>query len=187
MKKTLLVLPIVALLSACGTTDPMGKRAEAIREQRVTSQERILDKTPDWYNKIPVSNSAVYESGFASSFNMADADMYAKTDAYGKLCMTAGGKTSQQTKVYASEGENSRTQINERVTKSFCPNVDLTGVEQSQIKRIVTPNGKINTYVLIVLPTGDANVLKRAKEAQAERELALKRAPEAFKELDKPQ
>jgi hypothetical protein len=41
--------------------------------------------------------------------------------------------------------------------------------------------------VLIVLPTGDANILRKAKEAQAERTLAMKRAPEAFKELEKNQ
>lgn len=187
MKKTLLFLPVIVALTACGTSDPYVKRAEAERERQVAAQERILDKVPDWYNKLPNSASAVYESGFGSSFNMSDADAYAKTDAYGKLCMSAGGKTSQQTKVYSSEGENSRTQLNERVTKSFCPNVDLTGVEQREIKRIVTPNGKINTYVLVVLPTGDANVLRKAKEAHAERELALRRAPEAFKELEKNQ
>jgi hypothetical protein len=187
MKKTLLLLPIVAVLAACGTTDPYGKRADMERERQVSIQEKIIDKTPDWFNKLPSSTSAVYEAGFGSSFNMSDADAYAKNDAYGKICMTAGGKTAQQTKTYSSEGENSRTQINERVTKSFCPNVDLTGIEQSQIKRIITANGKINTYVLVALPTGDANVLKRAKEAHAERELAMKRAPEAFKELDKVQ
>ena len=185
MKKTLLLIPIVAMLAACGTTDPYGKRADMERERQVSTQERILDKTPDWFNKIPSSASAVYEAGFGSSFNLSDADAYAKNDAYGKLCMTAGGKTAQQTKTYSSEGENSRTQINERVTKSVCPNVDLTGVEQNQIKRIITPNGKINTYVLVALPTGDANILRKAKEAHAERELAMKRAPEAFKELDK--
>jgi hypothetical protein len=127
----------------------------------------------------------VFEAGFGSSFNMSDADAYAKNDAYGKLCMTAGGKTSQMTKTYSSEGEQSRTQINERATKSACPSVDMTGVEQKEIKRIVTPNGKFNTYVLVALPTGDANILRKAKEAHAERELAMKRAPEAFKELDK--
>jgi hypothetical protein len=187
MKKNLLLIPVVAMLAACGTTDPYGKRADMERERQVSIQERILDKTPDWYNKLPTSASAVYESGFGSSFSMADADAYAKTDAYGKLCMAAGGKTSQQTKVYASEGENSRTQLNERVTKSYCPSVDLTGVEQNQIKRIVTPNGKVNTYVLVVLPTGDANILRKAKEAHAERELAMRRAPEAFRELEKNQ
>jgi hypothetical protein len=117
---------------------------------------------------------------------MADADAYAKNDAYGKLCMAAGGKTSSMTKTYSSEGENSRTQLNERATKSACPGVDMTGVQQEQIKRVVTPNGKFNTYVLIALPTGEANILKKAKEAHAEREAAGKRAPEAFKELDEP-
>lgn len=187
MKKTLMVVPLVAMLAACGTTDPYGKRAEMERDRMVSTQERILDKAPSWFNSVPVSSSAVYEAGFGSSFNMTDADAYAKTDAYGKLCMAAGGKTSQQTKIYSSEGENSRTQLNERVTKAYCPSVDLTGVEQKEIKRIVTPNGKINTYVLVVLPTGDANILRKAKDARAERDLAMKRAPEAFKELEKNQ
>jgi hypothetical protein len=186
MKKTLFLLPVVVALTACGTTDPYVKRAEAERERQADAQQKVLDKIPDWYNKLPNSANAVYESGFGSSFNMSDADAYAKTDAYGKLCMTAGGKTSQQTKVYSSEGERSRTQVNERVTKSFCPNVDLTGVEQREIKRIQA-NGKIHTYVLVVLPTGDANILRKAKEAQTEREIALKRAPEAFKEMERNQ
>ena len=72
-----------------------------------------------------------------------------------------------------------------RQTKSYCPGVDLTGVEQNAIKRIVTPDGRVNTYVLVVLPTGDANILRKAKEAHAEREIAMRRAPEAFKEIDK--
>jgi len=186
MKKALLLIPVVAMLAACGTTrDAYERRADNEREMSVRTQERILDKTPDWYNKIPISNSAVYESGFGSSYNMADSDAYAKNDAYGKLCMAAGGKTSQMTKTYSSEGASSRTQLNERATKSYCPGVDLTGVEQNAIKRIVTPDGRVNTYVLVVLPTGDANILRKAKEAHAEREIAMRRAPEAFKEIDK--
>ena len=137
MKKALMLVPVVAMLAACGTTDRFAKIAEQEREARIQTQERIVDKTPDWYNKLPESTSAVYESGYGASFNLADADAYAKNDAYGKLCMAAGGKTSQMTKTYSSEGENSRTQINERATKSFCPSVDLTGVQQSQVKRLL--------------------------------------------------
>lgn len=186
MKKTLLLLPVIIALTACGTKDPYMKRADAERERQAEAQQRVLDKVPDWYNKLPTSTNAVYESGFGSSFNMADADAYAKTDAYGKLCMAAGGKTSQQTKVFSTEGENSRTQLNERATKSFCPNVDLTGVEQREIKRIQAGN-KIHVYVLVALPTGDANILRKAREAQQEREVALRRAPEAFKEMERNQ
>ena len=184
MKKFLMVVPLVAMLAACGTTDKFAKIADQERERQVAEQQRILDKVPSWYNKLPSSTDAVYEAGFGSSFNMADADAYAKNDAYGKICMTAGGKTSQMTKTYASEGENSRTQINERATKSVCPGVDLTGIRQEDVVRIQAGK-KIHTYVLVALPTGDANVLRKAKEAHAERELAMKRAPEAFKELDR--
>jgi hypothetical protein len=185
MKKTLLLIPIVAMLAACGTTDKYGKMAEQEREYRVKSAEKIIDKAPKWCDKLPESASAVYECGFGSSFNKSDSLSYASNEAYGIICMTAGGRTSQQTKMYSSEGERSRTQVNERATKSSCPSVDLTGVRREKVEQFVTADGKINTYVLVALPTGDANILKRAKEAHAERELALKRAPEAFKELDK--
>ena len=183
MKKALLLIPIVAVLAACGTTDKYGQIAEQEQKTRIRSAEKILDKTPKWCDKLPDSSSAVYECGFGSSFNKADSLSYASAEAYGLICMTAGGRTSQQTKMYSSEGERSRTQVNERATKSSCPSVDLTGVQREKIEQFVTPDGRINTYVLIALPTGDANILKRAKEAHAERDSALKRAPEAFKEL----
>ena len=38
--------------------------------------------------------------------------------------------------------------------------------------------------MLVVLPTGDANILKKAKENAKLQEQVAKRAPEAFKELD---
>ena len=77
----------------------------------------------------------------------------------------------------------SRAQTNERVTKSFCPSVDLTGVEQKDVVKFVTPNGKVNVYVLVALPTGDANILRTAKDQRQLQENANKRAPEAFKEI----
>ena len=183
MKKLLLATFIVSFLSACGTSDPYVKRAESEREHRVKVNEKILDKAPDWYTKVPSSDNAVYEAGFGSAFGASDAIAYAKNDAYGKLCMTAGGKTSSQIKTYSLEGETSRAQTNERVTKSFCPSVDLTGVEQKDVVKFVTPNGKVNVYVLVALPTGDANILRTAKDQRQLQENANKRAPEAFKEI----
>lgn len=185
MKKLLLLVPVLAMLTACGTTrDSYERRADAEREVRMQSQEKVLNKMPDWCINTPTSNNAVYACGIGSSFAVQDSDAYAKNDAYGKICMTAGGKTAQQTKTYSTEGENSRAQFNERLTKSYCPSVDLTGVERRDVKRFVTPNGKVNTFVLIALPTGDANILRRAKEQARMNEIAAKRAPEAFKELE---
>jgi hypothetical protein len=64
-----------------------------------------------------------------------------------------------------------------------CKNVDLTGVEVKDIKRIAEGT-RFRVYVLVALPTGDANILRKAKEAAKQRELAAARAPEAFKELE---
>ena len=183
MKKFLLTVPLIAMLAACGTTDPYQKRADNERERQEKYVERALDKAPKWMYEIPISNSAVYESGTAVSGDMSMADAKAKTVAFGKICMAAGGTASQRTKIYRTDSENTSTEFSEQAIRSSCKEVDLTGVEIKEIKRI-SEGTRFRTYVLVALPTGDANVLRKAKEAARQRELAAKRAPEAFKELD---
>ena len=71
------------------------------------------------------------------------------------------------------------------VLRSRCKEVDLTGVEvpKDGIK-MISEGGRYRAYVLVVMPTGDANILKKAKEAARQREIAAARAPQAFKELE---
>lgn len=183
MKKVFILLPIVAALAACGTSDPYQKRAEQERERREKIADRVIDKAPKWMTELPVSKSAVYEAGTAVSADFSMADQKAKADAYGKICMTAGGTASQRTKIYRTDSEATSTEFSEMALRSSCKEVDLTGVEVKEIKRI-NEGGRFRTYVLVALPTGDANVLKRAKEANRQRELAAARAPQALKELD---
>jgi aspartate 1-decarboxylase len=66
--------------------------------------------------------------------------------------------------------------------RTSCKSVDLTGVEVKEIKHIAE-GSRFRTYVLVALPTGDANVLRKAKEAAKAREQMAARAPEALKEL----
>jgi hypothetical protein len=185
MKKTLLLIPVVAMLTACGTTDPMSKRADQERERRVKLVERSIDKAPKWMTAPPVSNSAVYAAGTSVSSDYSMAISKAKADAYGKICMSVGGTASQQTKIYRSDNEIAGTEFSEMALKTSCKTVDLTGVEvpKDGIK-MIPEGGRYRAYVLVVMPTGDANILKRAKEAAQQRELMSKRAPEALKELD---
>jgi hypothetical protein len=183
MKKVFILLPIIAALTACGTSDPYQKRAEQEYERREKLAERVIDKAPKWMTELPVSKSAVYEAGTAVSADFSMADQKAKADAYGKICMTAGGTASQRTKIYRTDSEVTSTEFSEMALRSSCKEVDLTGVEVKEIKRI-NEGGRYRTYVLVALPTGDANVLKRAKEANRQRELAAARAPQALKELD---
>lgn len=185
MKKIITLLPMVALLAACGTTDPMAKRAEIERDRQERLVERTIDKAPKWMTELPVSNSAVYAAGTSVSGDYSMAIQKAKADAYGKICMSAGGTASQQTKVYRTDSESASTEFSEMVLRSRCKEVDLTGVEvpKDGIK-MISEGGRYRAYVLVVMPTGDANILKKAKEAARQREIAAARAPQAFKELE---
>ena len=184
MKKIFIALPIVAALTACGTTDVYQKRADNERQYKERQVERAIDQAPKWMTVVPVSNSAVYASGTSASGDFSMAFIKAKADAYGKICMSAGGTASQRTKIYKADSADASTELSEMVLRTSCKEVDLTGVEVTE-KKIVSQGNQFRAYVLVALPTGDANILKRAKEAHAERELALVRAQDEFKKLDK--
>jgi hypothetical protein len=179
MKNTLLLIPVVALLAACGSTDPYSKRADAERERQEKYVERVIDKAPKWMVEVPTSKSAVYSAGTGSANDYSMAFKIARQDAYDKICMTAGGTASQRMKTYKTESAT----LSESVSRSSCKEVDITGVEVAE-KKIITEGTKYRAYVLLALPTGDANVLRRAKENQKLQELAAKRSTDAFKELD---
>ena len=181
--KTLLLIPIVAVLAACGTTDPYGKRADQERERQERYVERTIDQAPKWMIQTPVSSSAVYAAGTSASGDYSMAFQKAKADAYSKICMTAGGTASQRTKIYKADTAQASSELSEMVIRTQCKEVDLTGVEVTE-RKIISEGGRYRAYVLVALPTGDANILRKAKEQAKLNELAAKRAPEAFKELN---
>jgi len=182
MKKFLMLAPLVAVLAACGTTDVYQKRADNERERNERYVERAIDQAPKWFKEPPLSNSAVFESGTAVSSDWSMADIKAKAAAYGKICMAAGGTASQNTKIYRADTDTTSSEFSEMALRTSCKSVDLTGVEVKEIKHI-GEGGRFRTYVLVALPTGDANVLRKAKEAAKVREQMAARAPEALKEL----
>lgn len=185
MKKTLLLLPVVAVLAACGTSDPYQKRADNERERQERAVERVIDKAPKWMTEIPISNSAVYAAGTSASGDYSMAMHKAKADAYGKICMSAGGTASQRTKIYKADTADASSELSEMALRTSCKEVDLTGVEVAKdgVKMIQEGN-RYRAYVLVVLPTGDANILRKAKEQARINEITARRAPDAFKELD---
>jgi hypothetical protein len=184
MKKLLTLLPLVAILAACGTTDPYTKRLDAERERQEKQVERAIDKAPDWMTKLPTSTSATYAIGTAVSADMSMADEKAKTIAFGKICMAAGGEVDKQTRVFRADTATGGTENSELAVRSMCRKVDVTGAEITDIKR-VSQGGMFRSYVLVALPMGEANILKRTKVNDALNERSLQRSQDAFKELDK--
>ena len=201
MKKVLAIIPLMALV-ACGATKPVPVSQVAVSQAPVLPSEtydnraavnqidreaqvnRSVTQAPDWMSKLPVSNNAVYANGSAVSSDMSMADYKAKLFAFGKICMAAGGRVDQQSKIFMQDTAVASTEISELAIKSMCPSVDITGVEIRETKRI-SEGGRFRTYVLVALPTGEANALQKRKDQLKLNNRTEQRSTEAFKEMDR--
>jgi len=184
MKRMILVAGLAALVTGCSTTsDPYQKRVEAERERQEKYVDRAIDKAPKWMTEVPKSTGAVYANGTAVSPDMGMADEKAKVIAFGKICMAAGGEVDKQSRVFRQDVGDNSSENSEMAIRSMCRKVDVTGAEIAEIKR-VSEGTRFRTYVLVALPMGDANTLKKAKVDEAIRKQTAGRATEAFRELD---
>lgn len=196
MKKHFVILPLVALITACGSTktpvsnapvlptETYDNRAAVSQIDRETQVNKSIVQAPKWMTELPVSNNAVYANGSAVSTDMSMADYKAKLFAFGKICMAAGGKVDQQSKIFMQDTAVASTEISELAIRSMCPSVDITGTEIKEVKRIAE-GSRFRTYVLLALPTGDANALQLRKDQLKLNERASQRSGEAFKEMSK--
>ena len=175
MKKIYLALPILGVLSACGTSDiyQQGKN-EYKQQERAATQ--AVDQAPKWMFKLPKEVGVIYENGTAISSDFSMADLKAKTMAYVKICTGAGGKVRSQMKMYRADNDGASMEQSELTARSICPDVDITGVETVEMKHVAEGN-RIRSYVLVALPMGSKNVMKSTKELQ-------NKSGDAFKELD---
>jgi hypothetical protein len=195
MKKLFVILPIVAVMAACGSTkDPVATapviereayddRAMQAQDRRDAQVNRSIEQAPAWMTKLPVSDNAVYANGTGVSNDMSMADYKAKMFAYGKICIAAGGRVSQQAKIFMQDTGSASLETSELAIKSMCPAVDITGAETKEVKRI-GEGGRFRSYVLVALPTGDANQLQQRKDRLKLQDRAVVRSDQVFREMD---
>ena len=185
MKNSVCIIPIVVFIAACSSTpkDDYDKRVSVNDSKRETAVEKSISKAPAWMTELPASNNAVYANGTAVSSDMAMADYKAKLIAYGKICMAAGGKVSQEGKIFIQDSNESTAEVSEMAIRSMCPSVDITGVETKEIKRIAE-GGRFRTYALVVLPTGDANSMRKSRDQSLLQGQVKARSDEVFKQMD---
>jgi hypothetical protein len=177
MKNALYAVPLIGLLSACGSS-PVSKNVQTDLEYRQQAKvaTQAISEAPVWMTKLPKEAGVIYENGTAISSDFSMADLKAKTMAYVKICTGAGGKVRSQMKMYRADSDAASVEQSELTVRSLCPDVDITGVETVEMKHVAEGN-RIRTYVLVALPMGSKNLMKSTKEVQ-------NRSPEAFKELD---
>jgi hypothetical protein len=177
MKNALYAVPLIGLLSACGSS-PVSKNVQTDLEYRQQAKvaTQAISEAPIWMTKLPKEAGVIYENGTAISSDFSMADLKAKTMAYVKICTGAGGKVRSQMKMYRADSDAASVEQSELTVRSLCPDVDITGVETVEMKHVAEGN-RIRSYVLVALPMGSKNLMKSTKEVQ-------NRSPEAFKELD---
>jgi hypothetical protein len=185
MKKFLLLVPALALLAACGSSpkDTFDRRAHEVNKAQERRVDRAVDQAPKWMLELPVSNSATYQNGTAVSPDMSMAVHKAKMVAFSKICMAAGGRVDQQSRMFRSDTETTSTESSEMAVQTMCPGVDITGVEMVETK-MFSEGPRFRAYVLMALPSGDANRLARDRDARDAQRRAVQRSGEVFQELN---
>lgn len=154
-------------LAGCATKgDRYEQQVRAEYKWRTQAAQRAVEQAPKWMYEVPTSTQAVYASGTAVSSDLGMSTDKAKTMAFGKICMSAGGRVNQQSSLYRADTETAGSEFSELAVKSFCPQVDITGAEVVQTK-VIADGGRFRSYVLVALPTGDANRLAQARDAAA--------------------
>ena len=187
MKQVLLVAAVVTVLAGCAGTsnDRYERRADAERERQTAQNERAVSEAPKWMAKLPESKDAVYANGSAVSPDMSMSADKAKLVAMGKICMAAGGTVDQRNTMFRTDTETSSVEKSELAIRGMCRSVDISGAEIAEVKTIAEGN-RFRTYVLVALPTGEANAIQKRKDQIRLQDQALKRSDQVFREMDKP-
>jgi hypothetical protein len=185
MRKLLILLPVVALVAACSSApkETYDRRAYEIEQKREQYAERAIDKAPKWMTELPKSNAAVYANGTAVSGDFSMADEKAKTIAFGKICMAAGGEVDKNSRMFRADVGEQSVENSSIAIRSMCRTVDVTGAEVVEIRRLAE-GSRFRSYVLIALPTGTANPMQQRRDQNQARRSVQAQSDAAFRELD---
>jgi hypothetical protein len=183
MKKILFATAVLASLVGCASNDRYQNRADSERERQASYAERAVSQAPKWMSNLPQSKDAVYANGTATSPDMSMAADKAKLVALGKICMAAGGVVDQRNTMFRTDTGDASVEKSELAIRGMCQKVDISGVEVAEVKTIAEGN-RFRTYVLVALPTGDANAIQKRKDQIRTQESARQRGEQVFREMD---
>ena len=185
MRKLLILLPVVALVAACSSApkETYDRRAYEIEQKREQYAERAIDKAPKWMTELPKSNAAVYANGTAVSGDFSMADEKAKTIAFGKICMAAGGEVDKNSRMFRADVGEQSVENSSVAIRSMCRTVDVTGAEVVEVKRLAE-GSRFRSYVLVALPTGTANPMQQRRDQNQARRSVQAQSDAAFREMD---
>jgi len=192
-----MLLGAVALLGACSSnkvvetamtvppnsivdTDTYVYKAKVVEEQ--------IEIIPDWFKKMPESETAIYSTGTAATSDLQLSIDLAVLNAKTTLADRINGRVRSQTKSFVAKigneeiGSSVLSEV-ERATKNIIADVDVAGYKVSETE-IVSNGPKYRAYVLLEYSDKEANkiILNRLRK---DRMLLSKiKSTKAWEELD---
>ena len=196
MKKVML-LGAVAMLGAC-SSNKVVETAMTVPPNSIVDTSTYVYKSnvvneqievmPDWFKKMPESETAIYSTGTAATSDLQLSIDLAVLNAKTTLADRINGRVRSQTKSFVAKigneeiGSSVLSEV-ERATKNIIADVDVAGYKVSETE-IVSNGPKYRAYVLLEYSDKEANkiILNRLRK---DRMLLSKiRSTKAWEELD---
>jgi hypothetical protein len=155
-------------------------KAKVVNEQ--------IEVMPDWFKKMPESETAIYSTGTAATTDLQLSIDLAVLNAKTTLADRINGRVRSQTKSFVAKigneeiGSSVLSEV-EKATKNIIADVDVAGYKVSETE-IVSNGPKYRAYVLLEYSDKEANkiILNRLRK---DRMLLSKiRSTKAWEELD---
>ena len=161
MYKEVAIIGTCLALGACSTnkvvevmnTVPPNSIADAevyqYKTKAVTEQIEVM---PDWFKKMPESDTAIYSTGTAATTDLQLSVDLAVLNAKTTLADRINGRVRSQTKSFVAKIGNEETASVlsevEKATKNIIADVDVAGYKVSETE-VVTNGPKYRAYVLL--------------------------------------
>jgi hypothetical protein len=154
------------------------------KTKAVTEQIEVM---PDWFKKMPESDTAIYSTGTAATTDLQLSVDLAVLNAKTTLADRINGRVRSQTKSFVAKIGNEETASVlsevEKATKNIIADVDVAGYKVSETE-VVSNGPKYRAYVLLEYSDKEANkiIMNRLRK---DRMLVSKiKSTKAWQELD---
>ena len=197
MVNKIMLLGAVTLLGACSSNKTVETMTNVPPNSIVDTEtyvykakvvEEQIEIIPDWFKKMPDSDTAIYSTGTAATSDLQLSIDLAVLNAKTTLADRINGRVRSQTKSFVAKigneeiGSSVLSEV-EKATKNIIADVDVAGYKVSETE-IVSNGPKYRAYVLLEYSDKEANkiILNRLRK---DRMLLSKiKSTRAWEELD---
>lgn len=146
-----------------------------------------IEIIPDWFLKMPESETAIYSTGTAATTDLQLSVDLAVLNAKTTLADRINGRVRSQTKSFVAKigSEETASVLSEveKATKNIIADVDVAGYKVSETE-VVSNGPKYRAYVLLEYSDKEANKIIMNRLRKDRMLLSKIRSTKAWKELD---